>query len=147
MPANELMGWNKDQRRWFKKYRGKIYSVSPRQLKCQPTKEASRQAANEWWAKKQAEIDEKTGAGKETPHSRHQAIRLCDQKSSTVCQVATAVRRPGGRRSRSHAGMAPGSLKTDDPPFPLDKTQEDHDGNISKICATMTGRKHTYWWL
>jgi hypothetical protein len=32
MPVGELTGWNKTQRRWYKRYRGKVSFVSPRQL-------------------------------------------------------------------------------------------------------------------
>jgi len=32
-----------------------------------PTKEVSRQAANEWWQRKQAEIDEALGVAKRHP--------------------------------------------------------------------------------
>lgn len=57
MAATELMTWSKTQRRWLKKYRGQMYSVSPRQLRTERTKEASREAANDWWTKKQEELD------------------------------------------------------------------------------------------
>jgi hypothetical protein len=36
-------------------------------LGCEPTKEISRQAANEWWQRKQAEIDEALGTAKRHP--------------------------------------------------------------------------------
>ena len=61
MPAVELMSWNKTQRRWFKKYRGKMYSVSPRQLEVECTKEGSRVAANAWWDRKQDDVDAELG--------------------------------------------------------------------------------------
>jgi integrase len=51
------MTWQASTKRWFKKYRGTIYAVSCRQLKCPPTKEASASAANDWWEAKQKEID------------------------------------------------------------------------------------------
>ena len=63
----ELMYWNSTQKRWFKKYRGKTYAASPRTVGCKPTKEASRQAANESWARKLAEIDEALGKAKRHP--------------------------------------------------------------------------------
>ncbi len=47
------------------KVRGKMYSVSCRQLGTPPTKEASTSAANAWWLRKQAEIDRK--ASEPTP--------------------------------------------------------------------------------
>ena len=56
MAAKELMGWNADQKRWFKKYRGKMHAVSCRQLGSPPTKDASRQAANEWWEAREKEL-------------------------------------------------------------------------------------------
>ena len=57
MPAKEAMTWSPGQRRWFKKYRGKMVAVSCRQLGCQPSKDASRAAANAWWNAKQVELD------------------------------------------------------------------------------------------
>ena len=52
-----LMFWIPSQKRWIKQYRGKTYSISPKQLHITPTKEGSIQAANEWWRRKQAELD------------------------------------------------------------------------------------------
>ncbi len=63
----ELMTWNASDKRWHKGYRGRRYAVSPRQLKTAPNKEASRQAANQWWEQKQKEIDEQLGKAKEHP--------------------------------------------------------------------------------
>jgi hypothetical protein len=57
MAPREHMTWDAKGRRWFKKYRGKMYAVSPKQLKREKSKEASRAAANAWWEAKQAEID------------------------------------------------------------------------------------------
>ena len=67
MPAQEHMTWNPSQKRWLKKYRGKMYSVSPRQLKSPPTKDGSRQAANQWWEAKQRELDDEQADGKRHP--------------------------------------------------------------------------------
>jgi integrase len=50
------MTWQASTRRWFKKYKGTVYAVSCRQLRCPPTKEGSAAAANEWWEKKVEEI-------------------------------------------------------------------------------------------
>ena len=57
MPPKEAMTWSPGQRRWLKKYRGKMFAVSCRQLGCPPSKDASRAAANSWWGAKQAELD------------------------------------------------------------------------------------------
>ena len=51
------MTWVHTRKGWMKKYRNKMFTVSCRQLGCEPTKEASWRAAREWWEKKQAEID------------------------------------------------------------------------------------------
>jgi hypothetical protein len=67
MARTELMSWIPKERRWVKRYRRVHYAVSPRQLKTAPTKEASREAANQWWTKKRAEIDESLGKAKEHP--------------------------------------------------------------------------------
>jgi hypothetical protein len=58
MVVKELMGWVASQKRWVKKYRGKQYFVSPRQLGIKDsTKETSRTAANEWWKRKLESIE------------------------------------------------------------------------------------------
>lgn len=64
--AKELMHWTK-QKRWQKRYSGKLYGVSPRQLGTPATKEASRAAANKWWEKKKAEIDAAEEAKRNMP--------------------------------------------------------------------------------
>jgi hypothetical protein len=51
------MTWVQSRKGWMKKYRDRMFSVSCRQLGCEPTKEASWRAAREWWNKKQVEID------------------------------------------------------------------------------------------
>jgi len=45
-------------RRWRKMYKGRIFTVSCRELGKPETKEASYQAANRWWTKKLAEIED-----------------------------------------------------------------------------------------
>ena len=67
MPANCSMYWVGSQHRWLKEYRGKSYSVSCKQLGSLPTKEASRKAANDWWDKKQIEVDTALGQAKKHP--------------------------------------------------------------------------------
>jgi hypothetical protein len=58
VPTPELMTWVPSQRRWTIRYRGRRYYVSCRQLGIRPeTKEASIQAANQWWRDKQSSID------------------------------------------------------------------------------------------
>ena len=61
MPRAELMTWNSTHLRWKKKYHGKQYVVSCRQLELPPdqhTRLGSLGAANDWWRKKQAELHE-----------------------------------------------------------------------------------------
>ena len=96
MPTVELMGWNKDQRRWFKDHRGKMHSVSPRQLKTEPTKEASRQAANDWWTKKQAEVDEKLAEANGIPPNSCRTTRLPSR--TTACSPSGTENTASHRR-------------------------------------------------
>jgi integrase len=51
------MTWQASTRRWFKKYKGKMFTVSCRQLGCPETKENSVAAANAWWDAKLKEIE------------------------------------------------------------------------------------------
>lgn len=57
MPAKPKMTWEPKPRRWRKMHKGKLYVVSCRELGVKETKEASYQAADAWWLKKMAEID------------------------------------------------------------------------------------------
>ena len=50
------MTWVPSRKGWLKKYQGKMYSVSCRQLGTPETKEASYRQANDWWEKKLAEL-------------------------------------------------------------------------------------------
>ena len=58
MSKKAFMGWDRGMKRWQKRYRGKLHVVSPRQLGLhERTKEATTEAANQWWISKKQEID------------------------------------------------------------------------------------------
>jgi integrase len=57
MAKKYLMTWRASTRQWFKKYKGKMYIVSSRQLGVEGTKEGGADAANAWWEAKKKEID------------------------------------------------------------------------------------------
>ena len=57
MARKFAMTWVPGQRRWLKKFKGKHYSVSCKQLKCPDSKEASAAAANAWREAKKKEIE------------------------------------------------------------------------------------------
>src|SRR5690349_3764482 len=73
MPRQLHMTYVPAQKRWTKKYRGSTYSVSCKQLGCEPSREASWLAANQWWEKKQGEIDARLLAAEQTPERRAEA--------------------------------------------------------------------------
>lgn len=50
------MTWERSKLRWRKMYRGKVYTVSCKELDLPPTKEASYQAANAWWRAKLVQL-------------------------------------------------------------------------------------------
>jgi integrase len=52
-----LMTYIPGRKGWMREYKGKKYAVSCAQLGCPPTKEQSWLAANNWWERKQAQID------------------------------------------------------------------------------------------
>ena len=58
MPASYSMTWEPKPRRWRKMYKGKLYTISCEALGVLETKEASYHAANAWWTKKRAEIED-----------------------------------------------------------------------------------------
>jgi integrase len=51
------MSWIAKTATWMKEYKKRKYAVSCRQLGAPPTKEGSYRQANDWWARKKAEID------------------------------------------------------------------------------------------
>jgi len=58
MVASDLMTWVESQKRWMKSYKGKTYSVSPKQLGLVDGTEAeTRHAAALWWEEKRRQID------------------------------------------------------------------------------------------
>ena len=126
MPALELMYWNLPQKRWFKKYRGKMYAVSPRTLGCEPTKEASRQAANEWWEKKLAEIDEALGKAKRHPAN---LVQHYEEAIENHRLFAKWHRKYGNlqeaERSEEMMEWLKEALASDNPPYPLTTSQAD----------------------
>ena len=82
MAAKESMGWVTSMKRWQKRYCGKLYTVSPRGLGVEPrTRSDSRNAANEWWDKKRAEIDEQTAP--------------CEHRSNCAALIGLKVQRSG----------------------------------------------------
>ncbi len=122
----ELMSWIPKEKRWQKKYRGKRYAVSPRQLKTAPTKEASRQAANDWWDRKQREIDEALGVVKqhpvevtrvyETAMENHRLYARWQRKYGDCCLA---------EKSEAVMEWLDNALKSDNPPYPLEDWQYD----------------------
>ncbi len=123
MPHLELMSWIATQRRWMKNYRGKRYAVSPRQLGTPATKEASRQGANDWWTKKQAEID---GAAKQHPP----VIVLIYKRAIRHHRVYAWWHRRHGNveeaaKSEEAIEWLQQALQSDYPPFPLSAWQQD----------------------
>ena len=121
-----LMYWVAKQKRWMKEYRGKTYAVSCRQLKCPATKEESRQFANEWWQRKQEELDKALGESKRHPaHITNyyaDAIenwRLFSKWHRKYGDISAA------QKAETTIDFLREALKSENPPFPLTKLQED----------------------
>ena len=103
-----------------------MYAVSPRTLGCEPTKEASRQAANEWWAKKLAEIDEALGKAKRHPAN---LVQHYEEAIENHRLFAKWHRKYGNlqeaERSEEMMEWLKEALASDNPPFPLTTSQAD----------------------
>lgn len=90
MPVKRLMSWDKQRKRWYKKYRRedgaglKIYTWNPEEGNYPRTKEDSLLAANCWWEAKQRDIDAKLAA------------RAVPPPNPVSLTVATLVDRAGG---------------------------------------------------
>jgi integrase len=125
MANGELMTWSKSQRRWLKEYRNKMYSVSPKQLGTERTKEASLRAANDWWIKRQKEIDDDLGQAKKHPThivqhyedaiENHRLYAQWNRKFGSL-ELAT--------KSETTIDFLREALTHDTPPFPLSRTLE-----------------------
>jgi hypothetical protein len=121
------MTWSKSQKRWLKKYRGKMYSVSPRQLGVAANKEASRAAANDWWTAKQKEVDDTLGKAKQHPVALVKHYQDAIEKHALY---AKWQRRFGNSVSAADAAEKKVEflrhlLTTPDPVFPLPDTLYD----------------------
>jgi integrase len=124
MAAQELMTWSKSQKRWLKKYRGRMYSVSPRQLETPRSRQSSRQAANEWWLRKRTQIDAQA-----LPEHPEHLVNYYDHAIENHSRFAQWHRLFGNakvaEKSERHAESLQQALKTLHPPFPLGRWEED----------------------
>jgi integrase len=120
MAANCLMYWVPSQHRWLKEYRGKTYSVSCKQLGCEPTKESSRKAANDWWEKKQAEIDAALGQAKKHPAHVLRQYERAIQNNRLYAKWHRKFGDPKtAEKSEAFIDFLREALERDNPPYPL----------------------------
>ena len=92
MPRKYLMTWIESRQRWMKMHRSKRYVISCKALNVPPTKEASYQAANDWWEKKLAELE------MEPPAKDHRVEALRDARR----QAPSVLRRSAGSNDVVH---------------------------------------------
>jgi integrase len=76
MAIEPLMGWDSKHWRWKKMHRGKMYTISCRQLRQSATKMGSVVAANEWWRNKLAELN---GLGSSEEARRNRLKNMLEQ--------------------------------------------------------------------
>jgi hypothetical protein len=92
MSRKQTMTWEKARSRWRKMFEGKVYTVSPKELGTPATKEASQDAANEWWEAKQAELE---GRNKIKPGSPQAVQKILEawagQPIQTTEDIVAAV--------------------------------------------------------
>jgi hypothetical protein len=67
---------------WRKAYRGKVYTISCRELGVEKTKEGSYQAANAWWQQKKAEIDTASVPVRRPALPLEDLVAACEGKES-----------------------------------------------------------------
>ena len=150
VPTVELMTWSVKQKRWFKKYRGKMYAVSPKALDCEATKEASKQNANAWWTKKQDEIHEQLGKAKRHPAHVVEGY----QEAIELHRLYAKWNRKYGSPSEAEASekimeFLHEALKGDNPPFPLPKRLADPRFKLKRVPQLATediGDLWMLWW-
>ncbi len=103
-----------------------MYARSAKQLKCPPTRDGSRTAANEWWQTKQADIDAQLGAAKQHPA---QLVRDYQKAMDAMRLFARWQRRYGDVAIAGEAEAAGEwlevALQSDAPPWPLEAWQAD----------------------
>ena len=121
-----LMGWDKKSKRWYKRYRGKLYAVSPRKLGTKTTKEDSATAANQWWENKQDEIDKALASKRQHPDNLlwayNHAIgqwKIFAKWQRLNGDIMEAV------RADKMIEFLTAELEREDPPFPLPKRLDD----------------------
>jgi integrase len=126
MPVVELMTWVKSQKRWTKWYRGTTYSVSPRKLKTEATRDASRAAANEWWINRQKQIDAELGEAAKHPTHIVQAYQKAEENHRLYAKWQRRYGTPkSAEPSELMVEFLTAALASSSPPFPLEKYQED----------------------
>jgi integrase len=83
VPYYEAMNWDQSKKRWHRYHKGTMYRLPASKLGPTPTREATRAAANHWWAKKEAELNgyttdlaEQLGGRKELIVTQEDADRL-----------------------------------------------------------------------
>lgn len=76
--------WIEPQKRWSKRYRGKLYQISCYQLRCGKTREESQALAELWWVGKRKELDD----AYDIEHGRKEAVVEIDPASNLLSQLA-----------------------------------------------------------
>jgi integrase len=95
-------------------------------LRCPPTKDLSRQAANDWWSQKQAEIDKDLGEGKRHPVHVVEAYRDAIENHRLYGKWHRKYgNQDEAERADKMADWLQAALASDNPSFPLTKFQED----------------------
>ncbi len=93
MAKRYQMTWKASTRRWRKMHRGKLYTVSCRQLGTPETKEDSWRAANEWWERQLATPDQDERVARATQVSRlvQDFAKLDDQARREAVEALLGV--------------------------------------------------------
>jgi integrase len=126
MPAKELMRWIPAQKRWRKQYRQKTYYVSPRQLGCEPKREASRSAANHWWEARRKQIDEEIAGQPQHPqHVTEHYNRAIENHRRYAAWNRRFGRVEEAIKSEKAIELIRQQLKFPQPEYPLSKYYED----------------------
>ena len=121
----QLMGWRKSEKRWVKKYRGRFYYVSARELGCEGTKEGSRVFANAWWEAKRKEVDEQLGQARKHPAPLVEHYQAAMENWRLFAKWHRRYGEPQrAEQAETFMEFLGEALKTDSPPYPLPVEQQ-----------------------
>jgi integrase len=156
MPYKELMNWDDSKRRWHRFFKGTMYRVVASSLGPNPTREATRAAANAWWQKKEAELNgyvpdlaEQLPINSPIVVTQADADRLIQEpepgNSLKECGQSFLEIKCGGTKPRTLEEIAAYITKLDGNPESINEAYVERAYRSLKASPLSAGRKKKHW--